>query len=1126
MRLSDKFTIERGSVYLTGIQALVRLPMDQMRRDRRAGLKTGVFISGYEGSPLGGYDLQLARSRKLLDAQNIVFRPGVNEDLAATSVMGSQIFDVAGGAKVDGVVGIWYGKGPGVDRSGDILRHANLAGTGKNGGALVLAGDDHSCKSSTIPHQSDFSLFNVGIPFLYPGNTQEIIDYGLLAIAMSRFSGAWIGLKLVTDICDGGGTVMVDPDLPAVQLPAGYQKNVDARLVPPITLALEQEVNSRRLQAVIEFARLNGLNRWFGASKGAWLGIASAGKSYFDLMQALRDLGLGEDELNELGIRVAKFGMTFPLDGQFAREFAQGLAAVLVIEEKRSFLELQLRDALYRMPARPIVLGKVDAEGAQLFPSWGELDPDKIAKVLGGLLGTRGTTEHVAARVHFIDDVAARPRETSSSSRPSNFCSGCPHNRSTLLLPGQIAGGGIGCHTMAMRLIDSNRQFSYLTHMGGEGAPWIGMAPFVEHQHVFQNIGDGTFFHSGSLAVQALIASGLNITYKILYNGHVAMTGGQAAMGALPIPQLTRKLESEGIRKTIILAEEPEKYQNVELASNAQVRDRSELEKTLAELAQMPGVTAMIYDQECAAEKRRKRSRGKYAEPTTRLMIHDEVCEGCGDCVKQSNCMSLTPVATPRGQKMRIHQSSCNKDYSCALGDCPSFVTVKIKEGTGLRKRPIPQLPSTEVPAPREIASVGAGYRIVCPGIGGTGVVTINALLATAAWIDGLYVATLDQTGSAQKGGAVISHLLLSRKPIEAPNRINIGNADAIIGFDLLGVANPEHLKFASPDRTTAVLNTNLTPTIDVIRSRSPLIGPEKMLEQINSVTRRGRNIVIDATRLAEGLFGSHMAVNLFMVGVAYQGGLIPLSLTAIEQAIRLNEVDVEKNLQVFEWGRKYYHDAKSVEAALGSSAPKAAAELDRVAELTAYQNADYARQYSEFVSEVARRAPALEEPVARYLYKLMAYKDEYEVARLLTKPEFRRQINETWAEVESVSYNLHPPLLRNFGVKQKMKLGPWFRTPLRILASMKPLRGGALDIFGYSSHRRAERVLIAWYRDLISKVMDRLNDGNVSKALEIASLPDQIRGYERIKEESMERVKKLAEEKLAEMSAVPAMAR
>ena len=1124
MRLSDKYTVERGSVYLTGIQALVRLPMDQMRRDRRAGLNTGTFISGYEGSPLGGYDLQLARSCKLLNQYNIVFQPGLNEDLAATSVMGSQIFEVVGKSKVDGVLGIWYGKGPGVDRSGDVLRHANLAGTGKNCAALLLAGDDHSCKSSTIPHQSDFSLYNVGIPFLYPGNTQEILDYGLLAIALSRFSGAWVGLKLVTDICDGGGTVMVDTDQPAIRLPEGYQKHVDARLIPPVTLGLEHEVNSRRLQAAIEFARLNGINRWRGAQDKAWFGIASAGKSYYDLSQALRDLGLGDEELNRLGIRVAKFGMTFPLDGAFAREFAQGLAAILVVEEKRSFLELHLRDALYALPARPIILGKTDSQGAPLFPPSGELDPDRIAKVVGGLLGSERTTESVAARVHFIDDVNARPRELTAS-RPPNFCSGCPHNRSTLLLPGQVAGGGIGCHTMAMRLIDANRSFSFLTQMGGEGAPWIGMAPFVGHEHVFQNIGDGTFFHSGSLAVQALVASGLNITYKILYNGHVAMTGGQAAQGALPIPQLTRKLESEGIRKTIILAEDPARYENVELASNAQVRDRSELERTLAELEKSPGVTAMIYDQECAAEKRRKRSRGTYAEPTKRLMIADEVCEGCGDCVKQSNCMSLTPIQTERGQKVRIHQSSCNKDYSCALGDCPSFVTVTIAPGTGLRRKPLPALPSASVPPPREIAPIGDGYRIVMPGIGGTGVVTINALLATAAWIEGLYVATLDQTGSAQKGGAVVGHLLLSRRPIEAPNRINLGNADVILGFDLLGVANPEHLKFASPERTTALLNTNLTPTIDVIRSRAALVGPEHMLEQINSVTRRGRNIIVDGNRLAEGLFGSHMAVNLFLLGVAYQGGLIPLSLQSIEQAVRLNEVDVEKNLQVFEWGRKYYHDAKSVEEILTEFGPKPARALDRVAELTAYQDAVYAQQYSDFVDAVTRRAPALADTVACYLFKLMAYKDEYEVARLLTKPQFEQQIQDTWQKVGSVSYNLHPPLLRRFGFKKKLKLGAWFRTPLRMLAAMKRLRGGPLDIFGYSTHRRQERALISWYRGLIEQVMDRLTDENLPWALEIAALPDQIRGYERIKEESIARVKKLAEEQLAQAARISAPA-
>jgi indolepyruvate ferredoxin oxidoreductase len=1115
MLLSDKYTVERGSVYLTGIQALVRLPMDQMRRDRRAGLKTGAFISGYEGSPLGGYDMALARSKKLLDEHGIHFRPGLNEDLAATSVMGSQIFDVAGKANVDGVLGIWYGKGPGVDRSGDVFRHANLAGTGKNCAALVLAGDDHGCKSSTIPHQSDFSLLNAGIPFLFPGNVQEIIDYGLLAIAISRFSGAWTGLKLVTDVCDAGATVIVDPDQPQIRIPDGYQKTVDARLVPPITLALEYEVNARRLQAVLQFARLNRINRWHGKKKGACLGLVSAGKAYYDLAQALRDLGIGETELEDLGIRIAKFGMTFPFDQEFAREFADGLETILVVEEKRSFLELHLRDALYSTAARPVILGKTDAQGAPLFLPSGELDPDKIARVLGTLL----KTEKVAARVQFLENIAAKPREQSLSIRAANFCSGCPHNRSTLLLEGQIGGGGIGCHTMAMRLTDSGRAFSHLTQMGGEGATWIGMAPFVGHEHMFQNIGDGTFFHSGQLAVNALIASGLNITYKILYNGHVSMTGGQDAVGALPVPQLTKKLEAEGVRRTIILTEDRSRYKYVDLAPNAELRDRSELERTLAELAQEKGVTAMIYDQECMAEVRRKRSRGKYAEPVKRLMIHEEVCEGCGDCVKQSNCMSLNPVATELGQKMRIHQSSCNKDYSCALGDCPSFVTVKIKEGTGLRRRALPNLPDADVPAPREIAPIVDSYRIVCPGIGGTGVVTINALLATAAWIDGLYATTLDQTGTAQKGGAVVSHILLSRAPIEAPARTNTGNADVILGFDLIGVANAELLKTASPDKTTAVLNTNVTPTIDTIRSRTPIAGPERMLEAVQLVTRRGHNIVVDGNRLAEGLFGSHMAVNLFLLGVAWQGGLIPLTLGAIEQAVRLNGVDIDRNLQVFNWGRKYYHDAASVEHLL-SPKQERVVEFDRVDQLIAYQDAAYARQYADFIADVAERAPALAGTVARNLYKLMAYKDEYEVARLLTMPSFEHQVKETWAQVESISYNLHPPLLRRFGFKKKMAIGPWFRRPLKMLAAMKGLRGGPFDIFGRAKHRRMERELIVWYRDLISQAIER----NSPQALEIAALPDQIRGYEQIKEASIAEVKKRAQEMLGEQMVAQAL--
>src|SRR5277367_6580303 len=923
MKLSDKYTLDKGRIYLTGIQALVRLPIDQMRRDRRAGLNTGTFITGYEGSPLGGYDLTLARTGKLLSEYNIHFKPGVNEDLAATAVLGTQIIETVGKTKVDGVLGIWYGKGPGVDRSGDILRHGNLSGSHKNGGALLLCGDDHISKSSTVPHQSDFTLFNYGIPFLYPGNVQEILDYGLQSVALSRWSGAWVALKLVTDVCDGGGTVDLDPNRPQIRIPEGYTRYTDSRIVAPISLALEHETNVRRLDAARQFARLNNLNTFSGKGR---IGLLATGKPYYDLMQALRDLGIKD------GVRIGKVGMPFPLEPDFVRQFADGLDTILVVEEKRSFLEMQMREILYDSAHRPAILGKSH------FPLTGELDPDMIATVL--------------ARVLQVD---VKPRSAAPSTskqgivpaRPAAFCSGCPHNRSTLLLERQVAGGGIGCHTMAMRLNDPTRAISFLTQMGGEGAPWIGMSPFVERKHIFQNIGDGTLFHSGYLAIEACVASGVNITYKILYNGHVAMTGGQQAMGALTVPALTRKLQAEGVEKIIILAEDTARYATLgELASNAELRDRSELPRTLKEMEEIPGVSVMIYDQECAAEKRRHRSRGTLEESTKRLVIHEEVCEGCGDCVQQSNCVSLNPVPTELGQKMRIHQSSCNKDYSCALGDCPSFMTVDIKPGTGLKRRSLPPVPDADVPLPRETAPVGEGYRIVCPGIGGTGVVTINALLATAAWSDGLYVTTLDQTGTAQKGGAVVSHILLSRRPVEAPARTNTGNADVILGFDLIGVANTELLKIASPEKTTAVLNTNVTPTIDTIRSRT-IAGPERMLEAVQIVTRRGRNIVVDATRLAEGLFGSHMAVNLFMLGVAWQGGLIPLTLGAIEQAVRLNGVDIDRNLQVFTWGRKYYHDAASVEQLLKPKQEKAA-EFDRFAELASYQNASYAQQYSD----------------------------------------------------------------------------------------------------------------------------------------------------------------------------------
>ena len=1101
MQLSDKFTVERGRVYLTGIQALVRLPVDQMRRDRRAGLNTGTFISGYEGSPLGGYDLALARSRKLLDQFNIHFQPGVNEDLAATAIMGSQIFEVMPKPKVDGIVGIWYGKGPGVDRSGDILRHANLAGTGKHCGALVLCGDDHISKSSTIPHQSDFSLLNFGIPFLYPGNTQEVIDFGLLGIALSRFSGAWCGMKMVTDVCDGGGTIEVDPDLPSIRIPEGYQKYTDARLVAPVTLALEHETNVRRLEAARSFARINQVNWWRGEGR---IGILSAGKSYYDLMQALRDLGVRD------GVRIGKIGMPFPLEPDFVREFADGLDTLIVVEEKRSFIEMQLREILYNEARRPEVLGKSH------FPPTGELDPDRIALALSSILKLG------SKRLTALTQVVAKPRDRMSE-RPAAFCSGCPHNRSTVLLDGQIAGGGIGCHTMAMRLGDPNRSFRFLTQMGGEGTPWIGMAPFIDHEHIFQNIGDGTLFHSGFLAIEACVAAGVNMTFKILYNGHVSMTGGQVPSGVLPVPQLTCKLQAEGVEKIVVLAENPEQYARARnMATNCEVRSRDELPRTLRELEQIPGVTAIIYDQECAAEKRRKRSRGILEEPTLRLVINEEVCEGCGDCVRQSNCMSLQPVLTPLGQKMRIHQSSCNKDYTCAMGDCPSFVSVRIQPGTGRKKKQLPELPDgAAAPPPRDQVRAGDGYRIIAPGVGGTGVVTINALLATAAWIDGLSVATLDQTGTAQKGGAVVSHLLVSDTPINVPAKVNALNADLILGFDLMGVAS-ESLKTASHDKTIAVINTDVTPTIDTIRSRTPLAGPGRMLDTVNTATNRGRNLLVDANRLAEGLFGTHMLANIFLTGLAWQGGLIPISLEAIDQAIEWNGVDIEKNRGAFLWGRKYYENAAWVEAHL-KPADEKPAEFDRGAELREYQNEAYAREYREFIEQV--QPDALRDVVARYLYKLMAYKDEYEVARLLTKPTFEAQTRDMWEAVESVSYNLHPPLLRRFGVNKKLRLGAWFRYPLLMLKSMKGLRGTRLDVFGASAHRRQERALIGWYRSLIGEVMARATPDNLAQALEIAALPDQIRGYEKIKEESIARVKKEAAEKLEALTAqsVPA---
>jgi indolepyruvate ferredoxin oxidoreductase len=1021
VNLSDKYTAASGTFYMTGIQALVRLPLDQMAMDAAAGLRTGAFISGYEGSPLGGYDLALQRVSDLLAKHNIHFRPGVNEDLAATAILGSQIVDVAGEATVDGVVGIWYGKGPGLDRSHDALRHANLAGCPKQSAALVLAGDDHASKSSTIPHQSDFSLMNLGIPTLMPANAQEVLDLGLAAIAMSRYSGAWTALKLTTNICDGGGSVRVDRERRPFLTPEGYEKSTDPMLVIPNTLRMEAEMSVRRLAAAKAFARANRLDRVTHDSPGAKIGFASAGKPYFDLIAALEELGvLGQ-------VRVAKYAMTFPVDEKFTREFAADLDVLVVVEEKRSFLEMQIREALFNEPRRPAVRGK------DLLPPYGELDPDLVANAIAPAFGRS----------------YSRKTKASGPWRRPNFCSGCPHNRSTILLEGQLAGGGTGCHGMAVMLGASGRGFVYATHMGGEGAPWIGMSPFTKRRHMFQNIGDGTYFHSGSLAVEACVAAGVNITFKLLYNGHVAMTGGQDSVGARPVPELTQELAAKGVRKTIVLVEDPARYtlEMSRFAKNAEVRDRAELEATLAELERTPGVTVLIYDQECAAEKRRRRSRGLAPEPEERLYIHPEVCEGCGDCVTKSNCASLQWTPTALGEKMQIHQSSCNKDYTCAFGDCPSFVTRREKPGER-KPRAIPEPPA--VAEPEFVPWSSDAWRIVMPGVGGTGVVTINAILATAAVMDGLWTATLDQTGLAQKGGAVTSHLTLARAPVATP--VKIVRPDVVLAFDPGG---------ADPDCPLIVRNTSAP-------------GP----------------LSLDATRLADELFGSHLVSNTMLMGFAWQAGLIPISRASIEQAIRWNGVAVDKNLQAFAWGRACFAGHKPGEQ-------KVAIEpVNYVAALTAYQNAAYAREFASFIAGVPE---PLRETVSLHLYRLMAYKDEYEVARLLTQPGY-----------EGVSYNLHPPFLRALGLKRKIRLGPWFRPALRILASMKFLRGTPLDAFGYAKHRREERALIGWYRELVRSAIDH------PRAEELISLPAGIRGYDDIKSRSIAESKRKAAEILA----------
>ncbi|MFQ5784230.1 MAG: indolepyruvate ferredoxin oxidoreductase family protein [Alphaproteobacteria bacterium] len=1122
--LDDKYARDEGRVFLTGTQALVRLPMMQRRRDAAAGLETACFISGYRGSPLGGLDRELWRAKDFVAHNRIHFVPGVNEDLAATAVWGSQQVGLFPGARYDGVFAMWYGKGPGVDRSGDALKHANNAGTAPLGGVLALAGDDHTCKSSTLPHQSEYAFMDASIPVLNPAGVQEFLDLGLYGWAMSRFSGLWVGFKTVAETVDTSASVTLDPGRVAIVAPDDFampEGGLNIRW-PDAPLEQERRLHQHKLYAALAFARANRLDGpVFGASRPRF-GIVTAGKSYLDTRQALDDLGIDEALARDIGLAVYKAAMTWPLEPEGVRRFAEGLDEILVVEEKRALIENQLKEQLYHWEAakRPRVIGKFDETGDWALPSIDELTPARIARVIARRIARFHTSEAIEGRLAFLERKEAALADWSAPiERLPYFCSGCPHNTSTRAPAGSRALAGIGCHYMALWM---DRDTETFTQMGAEGATWIGQAPFTDTPHVFQNLGDGTYFHSGLLAIRAAVAANVNITYKLLYNDAVAMTGGQPMDGPLSVPQITHQLYGEGVRRIAVVADEPGKYPlGARFAADVTIHHRDALDRVQRDLREFPGVSVLIYDQVCATEKRRRRKRGTMVDPARRVVINAAVCEGCGDCGAVSNCLSVIPLETEFGRKRAIDQSSCNKDFTCLKGFCPSFVTV---EGGRLRRprgasddEALPALPEPDLPVLDE------PYGVLVTGVGGTGVVTVGALLGMAAHLEGKGVTVLDMTGLAQKYGAVTSHLRFAEKPADIHAvRLAAGGARLLLGCDLVVAAGSDALAKIARGATRAVVNGHESPTGEFARQPDLAFPGAALRDRIVAAAGADGAEFIDATRLASALLGDTIAANLLLVGHAWQRGLIPLGAAAIARAIELNGVAVEANQRAFLWGRLCAHDRAFVEARAAAAAPaepgdrRISASLDeiiarRADQLVAYHDAAYARRYAERVARLraveAEKTPGREglaEAVARGYFKLLAYKDEYEVARLFADPGFRRRIAGQFEGDYRLRFHLAPPLLARTdpgtGVALKSEYGPWMMTAFRLLARLKRLRGTPFDPFGRSSERRAERRLIAEYETVLDEIAAGLDHDNHALAVEIANLPGQIRGFGHIK--------------------------
>jgi indolepyruvate ferredoxin oxidoreductase len=1127
--LDDKYDLEKGQVFITGTQALVRLPIMQRQRDTAAGLKTGAFISGYRGSPLGLYDQSLWKAKPFLKNNDIHFQPGVNEDLAATSIWGTQQLHLSGKTDYDGVFGIWYGKGPGVDRSGDVFKHANMAGTSEHGGVLVLMGDDHTAKSSTVAHQSEQALAASMIPVLNPATVQEYLDYGLHAIAMSRYSGCWVGMKCLTDTVESSATVDVGPDRVQVQIPDDIEApagGVHLRWPDP-AVGQEERVLRHKLPMATAYVRANKLDKITQDSSKRKFGIMTTGKSWLDVQQALADLGISERYAEEIGLSVYKVACTWPMEPEGLKNFAEGLDEILVVEEKRSLMEEQAARILYDMDKRPRLVGKCDESGQMLLTSDGELTPKQVATAIAARLCLRDLPEEIKNGISVAEaNDSGNTMPAAPVTRSPWFCSGCPHNSSTNVPEGSRAMAGIGCHTMAVFM--PNRRTETYTHMGAEGANWIGQAPFTNEEHIFQNLGDGTYYHSGLMAIRAASAADVNITYKILFNDAVAMTGGQPFDGPLSPWLISQQVHSEGVKKIVVVTDEPDKYDARAIwAPGVDIFHRDDLDKVQRDLRDVKGVTVLIYDQTCAAEKRRRRKRGTFPDPEKRAFINEAVCEGCGDCGVVSNCVSVKPKETEFGRKREIDQSSCNKDFSCVKGFCPSFVTV---EGGGLRKPEKKEVSSDQIdimnpaaglPEP-ELAPIDGSYNVLVTGIGGTGVVTVGALLGMAAHLEGKGASILDQTGLAQKNGAVMSHVRITSKASDiGGTRIPNRQTDLVVGCDLVVAAGKDALASYGLGRTKAVINDHLVPVAAFTLAPDLAMDRSTLSQMVGDSIGRDRAIFVDSTVLATALMGDSIAANLFLLGYAFQLGTLPLSLASIEQAIELNGVAIESNKRSFAWGRKAAADLALVKEIAEPSAsaeviekPKTAEEViaHRIAELTAYQSSRYAKRYQKLVAKVQSAealldngSMALTMSVARYFYKLMAYKDEYEVARLYTDGSFQKKIAHQFEGDFKLKFHLAPPILAKkdpeTGHLKKREFGPWMMKSFGLLAKMKFLRGTALDPFGKTQERKDEVALISEYEQTLEEIIAGLTLENASLAVAIAEVPEQIRGFGHVKE-------------------------